>query len=126
MNFEDINILGNVLNDTWGSSNDDAGGSFKVVGKITGENKMTITCFVVVNLLNREEMQKEVDKAYDQLDKAANQYLKEVKSEFKSLSGRALKTKDTGHQPSAELINMSAYSQKGTALVRCIYSFDIE
>jgi len=126
MNFEEINILGNILNDTWGNSNENSGAAFKVVGKITGKNQMTITCFCVVNLLNREEMQREVDKSYDQLNKACNEYLKQVKKDFSKVGGRALKTKDLGSTPSAELINMSGYSQKGTALVRCVYKFEIK
>ena len=65
-------------------------------------------------------------KAYDQLNKACNEYLKEVKQQFKMSASRALKTKEMGHDSSVELINMSAYSQKGTALVRCVYNFEIE
>ena len=125
MNFEEINIIGNIIDDTFGKSNDNAGGAFKIVGKITGENRLSVTCMIVVNLLNKEEMQKEANKAYDQLSKACNEYLKMIKKDFKSFAGRTLKSKELGHDKNVELISMSSYSPKGTALVRCVYNFEV-
>ena len=58
-------------------------------------------------------------------DKACNVCLKDIKKEFKSAAGRALKTKETGKDHSVELMNMSSYSPKGTALVRNIYTFEV-
>ena len=84
MNFEEYNMLGNVINDNWGSSTDDSGGSFKVVARIVKENKLSITCMIVINLLNRQEMQKEASKAYEQCQKACNERLKQIKKDFKS------------------------------------------
>ena len=125
LNFEEINILGNIIDDTWGRSNDEIGGAFKLLAKITGENRLRITCMIVVNLLNRQEMQVEATKAYEQMNKSCNEYLKEIKKQFKAQSGRAIKSKELGHDQSVELIDMSAYSPKGTALVRCVYNFEV-
>tara|TARA_Y100000593_G_C4297166_1_gene331274 strand:- start:892 stop:1272 length:381 start_codon:yes stop_codon:yes gene_type:complete len=125
MNFEDINTLGNIVDPTYKDAYDGIG-SFKVLPKIVSEDRMEITCMVIVNLLNRSEMQKASSDAKASLDKACNACLKEIKKEFKTASGRALKTKKLGEpDASVELINMSAYSPKGTALVRCVYSFEI-
>ena len=126
MNFEEYNILGNIINDTWGISTDESSGSFKVIPKIMSDERMSITCMVIVNLLNRGDMKEESDKAYDQCRQACNSRLKDIKKEFKKMAGRALKTKDMGHDESVELINMSSYSQKGTALVRCVYNFEVK
>ena len=125
LSSSDYNILGSIINDTWGRSNEETAGALKISARIVGENKITVTCMVVVNLLNRSDMQKEAEKAYDQLNKLCNEYLKQVKKSFKVESGRSLKTKEHGHDTSIELINMSAYSQKGTALVRCVYNFEV-
>ena len=125
MNIEEYNILGRVIDPTYKDSYDSIG-SFKVLPKIISEDRMNITCMVVVNLLNRSEMQKASSDAKSSLDKACNSCLKEIKKEFKDLAGRALKTKQTNDGDySVELINMSAYSPKGTALVRAVYSFEI-
>jgi hypothetical protein len=125
MNFEEYRILGAIIDNTFGSDYKDAG-AFKTICKLVGESKMVCTCMVVVNLSNRQDMQKECSKSYDQLDKVCNQNLKRIKTEFKKQAGRALKTKQTGQDQSVELINMSSYSPKGTALVRCVYTFEVK
>lgn len=124
MNFEETNILASIIDPTYKDSYDSIG-SFKILPKIVSQNRMDITCMVIVNLLNRSEMQKASSDAKSSLDKACNGCLKDIKKEFKSASGRALKTKKLGVDESVELINMSAYSPKGTALVRSVYSFEI-
>jgi xylose isomerase len=126
VNNEEINILGNIINDGWGRSSEEAAGAFKVISKITSIDSMSITCMIVVNLLNRQEMQKECSKAYEQCKKACNETLKQIKKDFKAMSGRNLKSKEKGHDESVELISMSSYSPKGTALVRCIYNFEVK
>ena len=124
MNIEEIRILGSIIDPTYKDAYDSIG-SFKVLPKITSEKTLEITCMTIVNLLNRSDMNTEAKKAEDQLNKACNVCLKEIKKEFKSAAGRALKTKQKGSDTSIELINMSAYSPKGTALVRSIHKFEI-
>ena len=70
-------------------------------------------------------MKVEAKKAEDQLAKACNAKLKDIKSEFKLECGRALKTKQAGMIPSVELINMNVYSPKGLALVRNLFNFEV-
>ena len=124
MNAEEYNILGNIIDPTYRDSYDSVG-SFKVLPKIISEDRMEVTCMVVVNLLNRAEMQKASSDAKSSLDKACNETLKRIKKEFKQQAGRALKSKKVSEDKSVELINMSSYSPKGTALVRAVYSFEI-
>ena len=126
MNFEEYNTLGSIVEDMFGSAVSESNGSFKIVSKIVSENRLRITCIQVVNLLTRSDMKKESDKAYEQCAKACNEHLKLIKKEFKSKAGRALKTKKLGSDESVELINMSGYSEKGTALCRCVYNFEIK
>ena len=124
MNMEEYRILGNIIDPTYKDTYDSIG-AFKIIPKLIGENEMQVTCMTVVNLLNRSEMQQEANKAEDQLNKAGNACLKDIKKEFKLAAGRALKTKQKGKDLTVELINMSAYSPKGTALVRNVYTFEV-
>ena len=129
MNFREINILGNIINDGWGQisgESDLSSGSFKIISKITGEDRLRITCMVVTNLLDRREMQIEASKVYDQLNKACNERLKAIKKDFKTNAGRALKTKELGHDSSVELMNYNPHIPKGTSLIRCVYNFEIK
>jgi hypothetical protein len=127
MNFNELSVLGSILDDTYTDATEgrENNGSFKIIARLDGDAGMKITCMIVVNLLNRSEMRREASKAEDQLAQACNAKLKQVKKEFKDQCGRALKTKQGGVDHSVELMNMSAYSPKGTALVRNVYSFEI-
>lgn len=124
MNGEEYNILGTVIDDTFGKTTG-TDGSFKCIAKISKENTLTVTCMIVVNLLNREEMRSEAKRSEDQLNKLCNAYMKRVKESFKGQAGRALKAKQVSNDVSVELINMSSYSPKGTSLVRQVTVFDI-
>ncbi len=86
MNTQEYNILSAVTDTTYRDAS--VVGSFKIIPKITSEGTLTVTCMVVVNLLNRSEMKKESDKAADQLDKACNEEMKRIKKDFKSQAGR--------------------------------------
>jgi len=123
MNTREYNVLGMVTDTTYRDASD--AGAFKVIPKITRENVLTVTCMCVVNLLNRSEMQKESEKAADQLDKACNEEMKRIKKDFKTHAGRVLKTKKGSVDHSVELMSMSGYSAKGTALIRRVYQFEV-
>ena len=126
LSLQEYRILAGIINDTFGRSTDETAGAFKVSARILQQDKLEITCLVVVNLLNRSEMQKEASKAVEQLDKACNEYLKGIKKDFKAEAGKTLKVKETGRDMTTELINMSSYSPKGTSLIRCVYKFDLK
>lgn len=125
MNSEEINILGSIIEDMYGSAFNSYTGSVKCIMKITGLEKMTMTCMTVVNLGGRSEMQKAAKESEATLKKIAGECLKGVKKEFKSVSGRALKTKEVSSDSSVELMNYHAYSDKGTCLVRQVHVFEI-
>jgi len=125
VDFKEYNILGTIINDTFGQSYETTPGNFKTVAKILGEDRFKITSMCVVNLLNRNNMQKAAKEAEEQLIKATNEYLKKIKADFKKMSGRALKTKKGEHDLSVELLTMSGYSGKGTALIRTVCNFTI-
>jgi len=124
MNFEEYNILGNIVDDTFKAR--DKAGAFKIVAKIVSEDKLKVTCMTVVNLLDRRHMQEESDKARSQLEKACDGFMKDTKKEFKELAGRALKVKELGNDLSVELITMSAYSPIGKSLIRYVADFEIK
>ena len=125
MNFEETNILSNIVDPTY-DDNYHSIGSIKILPKIVSDGRLEITCMQIVNLLNRSEMQAEAEKGKRQLDQACNKCLTDIKKDFNKAAGRDLKTKKLGVDESVELINMSAYSPKGTALIRNVYSFEIK
>ena len=125
MNLEEINILSTVIEDLYGSAYESYAGSVKCIGKLTGENRLTTTCMMIVNLGNRSDMQRAAKDSEESLKKLAKDYLKTTKKDFKDRAGRALKTKEISSDTSVELMNYHAYSEKGTCLVRQVHVFEI-
>jgi len=125
MNFQDYNTLSTVINDTFGQTYEAQPGYMKCSVQIVGEDKMQMTSMSVVNLLTRSNMQVAAKDSESELQKLTNECLKRIKKDFKTMAGRALKTKKVSSDTSVELINMNIYSDKGTALVRQVHIFEI-
>lgn len=125
MNSEEIKILSTVIEDMYGSAFNSYTGTVKCIMKITGTDKMKMTCMTVVNLGNRTEMQTAARESEAMLKKHSAATLTRVKKEFKERAGRALKTKQVSSDSSVELMNYHAYSDKGTCLVRQEHDFEI-
>tara|TARA_X000001388_G_scaffold77253_1_gene77256 strand:+ start:365 stop:745 length:381 start_codon:yes stop_codon:yes gene_type:complete len=125
MNLEEINILSTIIEDLYGSAYEPYAGSVKCIMKITGENRLSLTCMMIVNMGNRSEMQQASRDSETSLKKISKDCLKNVKKSFKDKAGRALKTKEVSSDTSVELMNYHAYSAKGTCLVRQKHEFEI-
>lgn len=125
MNFEETNILSTVVEDLYGAAFQSYTGSIKCVMKITGEDKLTMTCMMVTNLGDRNQMQQAAKESENDLKKVGKDCMQNVKKLFKEKAGRALKAKEVSSDTSVELMNYHAYSDKGTALVRQVHVFEI-
>ena len=125
MNLQEINILSTIVEDLYGAAFQSYTGSIKCVMKISSENKLTMTCMMIVNLGNRFAMQQAARESEKDLKKIAKDCLDNVKKMFKEKAGRALKTKEISSDTSVELMNYHSYSEKGTALVRHVSIIEI-
>ena len=125
MNIEEINALGSIVEDMYGSAFQSYTGSIKCIMKISSENTLTMTCMMISNLGNRSQMQVASRECENDLKKIGKDCLSNVKKLFKQSVGRALKTKELSSDTSVELTNYHAYSDKGTALVRQVHVFEI-
>ena len=125
MNLEEINILSTVVEDLYGNAYESYAGSVKCIMKITGEDRLSMTTMMVVNLGNRSAMQQAVKENEQSLKKISRDCLKRVKKDFKDRVGRALKSKEVSSDSSVELMNYHAYSEKGTCLIRQVHVFEI-
>ena len=125
MNLQEINILSTIVEDLYGAAFQSYTGSIKCVMKISSENKLTMTCMMIVNLGNRFAMQQAARESEKDLKKIAKDCLDNVKKMFKEKAGRGLKTKEISSDTSVELMNYHSYSEKGTALVRHVSIIEI-
>jgi hypothetical protein len=125
MNLQEINILSTIVEDLYGAAFQSYTGSIKCIMKISSENKLTMTCMMIVNLGDRFAMQRAAKESEKDLKKIAKDCLDNVKKMFKEKAGRVLKTKEISSDVAVELMNYHSYSEKGTALVRHVSIIEI-
>ena len=127
LNFNEVNNLGQIIDTTWGKSSTPISPSMSIKAFLEGD-VMKITYTVVINLLADSPfaMRNTVSRYEDESIKVVNEVLKDIKSQFKELSGRALKTKELSSTDNVEMITFSAYSPKRTAYYRRFVNLQCE
>ena len=143
LNFEEVNILGNIINDTYGkgSTNYDEGGSrytvhgpgnqSSVVTKSTLHGEiLTVTSLSIVNLTSPSTQHQQISNCENELNQYIKKYISNVKKEFKKKekdggAGRALKCKQikNSERNSVEMINH--YNANRPAIVRRSIDFEV-
>tara|TARA_B100000214_G_C23972994_1_gene631173 strand:- start:2741 stop:3145 length:405 start_codon:yes stop_codon:yes gene_type:complete len=114
----EVNCLGQALETTWGRSSQSKGAqTHSTTGTLEG-NTLIIKCVTVITIMQDQDTRSQVKKYDNELKQMCKQYLKDVKSEFKELAGRALKAKQDREDDSIEIVSMCPYSAKRTAYYR--------
>lgn len=135
LTFEEVNILGQILNTTWGRCSTPRGdfpvGSapqFSIKGNIfsvtnpdfdvdeSAKNRMMINYTTVVTFRREHEAQAECARFAVEAEKLISDSVKSIKAEFKSSAGRTLNVKSVNKSDSLEIFhtgdNMSVYTQR--------------
>jgi tRNA U54 and U55 pseudouridine synthase Pus10 len=93
---------------------------------LVGDSGLQIKYTTVVTFASDLAMSQQMPTLESDAVQATNQYLKEVKKEFKKDVGRALKTKLTIATPSVEIISLQSHiSPKRTAYYRYDTLFEL-
>jgi len=140
LNFEEVNVLGNIINDTYGkgSTNYGEGGSrytsygpgthSSVVTKsaLHGET-LTVTSLSVINLSHIQTQHQEIAKCENELNQHVKKYIANVKKEFKKKenAGRALKCKQLKETERTNVEIISPYAENRRAIVRRSVDFEV-
>lgn len=126
MIFEEINILGDVIDTTWGKSSTDhkrnVFSSCKVgfLGKpLDGDIQMVITSTAVLSFGDIEEREREIRKASRDADSVIEACIKKIKEDFKDKAGRSLKIKKVG-EPSEDwdLLSLGQFNGRRDCLFK--------
>jgi len=127
MDFMDINLIGQAINDTWGKSSTGKSHTMSVKASLSGQ-QLTVKFVTIINLGSIHESEKAKKDSKEDGVKVIDQYIKDLKKNFKELAGgdRSLKLKETGDHDSLEVISMSAYNPRKTAYYRLNVLFDAE
>lgn len=119
MTLEEINILGDVINTTWGksSTNNNKGSVFSsckvgFLGQpLEGDIQIILTSSSISTFGTVEEREREMKKLSNDSDSVLDACLKKTKDDFKAKSGRTLKVKKVG-DPSEDwtLLSLGQFS----------------
>ena len=116
MTFDNVNILGNLINTTYGSSSS-AAGDYSIKCDLAGD-VMTLKYTTLVYFVSDRGLKDKISAGRDEAQSRLNDYLTKIKKEFKDVAGKALKTTDTGVQDDVELIQSTSNSPRKIAYYR--------
>lgn len=127
LSAKEIDILGQIVDTTWGRSSTAGGVSTMSVKTKIASNKMTVTYTTVVTVATNVALAQQIPGMNDQGKQAIDKYIKVVKDEFKDKAGRALTTKLLDAAPSLEVMSLQSHvSPRRTVIFRYITIFDIK
>ncbi len=146
LSFEEVNILGNLINDTFGkgstqtsynSAEDDGdpryggysagsktcktpGSVNSVVTKASlGGETLCVTSLCIVNLGLHGQQHQVISDTVNELNQYINAYMKSLKSDFKKKenAGRPLKTKEDKNKRTTDVQDINLYSERRQAYI---------
>ena len=124
---QEINQLGQITNNTWGYP----GGLNKKV-PTAGINvslqgsRMVCTYTTIVNLMGDRNLREQAQRFEEESVGIIKEYLKQVREQFREMSGRALKVKEIDSRDSIEIISTAVYTPKRSAYYRRFTTFEVE
>ena len=123
LTFEELNILGNIINYSFGSSSTkDAGYGITTT---LGGNLLTLKYATVVHFNSSDGLATQKKEHERQSNEMLNKKLAEVKADFREQAGRAIKLKEVSNKDDVELISATAYSERKIAYYRRAIVFEI-
>jgi len=133
LNFEEVNILGQLMNDTFGKSstgmgkykNDASGAGVAIKASLSG-NILILMAMAVKNLGTHGQQHHEITNCENELNQYINFYIKDLKSNFKNESGRALKCKQVKGSEITDVESINHYSPTRPSYIRRYIHFEIE
>ncbi len=123
MDNSDINVLGNVVNTTFGKSSS-PDGTYSIKCDLAGD-VMTLKYTTLVHFASESSLSQQVVRCADEATQRLNAYLTMVKKEFKSVADHALKTTKAGIDDNVELISATSNSPRKIAYYRMSATFTV-
>tara|TARA_A100001011_G_C14264529_1_gene824046 strand:- start:541 stop:972 length:432 start_codon:yes stop_codon:yes gene_type:complete len=140
LNFEEVNVLGNIINDTYGKASTNQGelgrgyspGGTGVPSSVATKaslhgDKLTITSLAIINLGPISSQHHEISKIENELNQHINKYVSNTKKEFKKKenAGRALKCKQIKDSERTDVEMINHYAATRRAYVRRCISYEV-
>jgi len=116
MTFKENNILGNLINTTWGKYSSPSG-THSITCDLAGEI-MTFKYTTIVHFASEQGVRDQVVRCSEEALQRLNSHMSTIKSDFKEAAGTSLKTKEVGGHDDVELIQATSNSPRKIAYYR--------
>tara|TARA_B100000282_G_scaffold282715_1_gene245752 strand:- start:989 stop:1384 length:396 start_codon:yes stop_codon:yes gene_type:complete len=121
--FEEVNILGNILNSAFGkSSTRDAG--YGITTSLAG-NSLTLKYQTVVHFNSADGLATQKKEQERQSNEMLEKKLQQIKKDFREEAGRAIKIKEQNNVDDLELISATANSHRKICYYRRTIVFEV-
>jgi hypothetical protein len=141
LSFEEVNVLGNLINDTYGKPSTQTGyssaeqggdpryGGYSAGGKGTANSvatkaslqgeRLCVTSLCIVNLGPHGHQHQVIQQTENELNQHINAYMKELKKNFKKkeYAGRALKAKEDKSKRTTDVQMINHYAETRQAYI---------
>jgi hypothetical protein len=116
MTFDEVNVLGNLINTTYGKSSS-AAGDYSIKCDLAGET-MTLKYVTVVHFASENSLRMQVNQCKEESHSRLSEYIANLKRDFKDISGNSLKASDSVMTDNVELIQSTSNSPRKIAYYR--------
>jgi len=134
LNFEEVSILGDLVNDTWGRSS--TGEEERQVGGLPNtfvtksslhNDKLIVTSLTIINLGAIGSQHQEIAKVENELNQLTKKYISNLKQNFKKKenAGRALKCKQIKDSERTDVEMINHYAATRRAYIRRSVTFEV-
>ena len=124
MTFDEVNILGNLINTTYGRSSSLAG-DYSIKCDLAGET-MTLKYSTIVHFASERALTMQVNQCKEEAHSRLSDYITNLKRDFRDLSGNSLKTSDSDMTDNVELIQSTSNSPRKIAYYRMHHVFTVD
>tara|TARA_R100000008_G_scaffold55344_1_gene33936 strand:- start:5177 stop:5593 length:417 start_codon:yes stop_codon:yes gene_type:complete len=124
MTFNDVNVLGNLVNTTYGKMSSPAG-DYSIKCDLAG-NTMTLKYTTLVHFVSETGLTEQVNRCKEESHSRLLDYVTKLKKDFKEASGNALKLTDVSMSDNVELIQSTSNSPRKVAYYRMNHTLEME
>tara|TARA_B100000214_G_scaffold369310_1_gene342159 strand:- start:89 stop:466 length:378 start_codon:yes stop_codon:yes gene_type:complete len=124
MDNQTVQILGQILDTTWGKSSTACSPTMSIKGSLAGDT-LTVSYTTIVHLASERNLRDQVKRFEEESVQLTNDFCKKCKNEFKSVSSSPLVLKQLNTNDSVELITASPFTPRRTAYYRRFTTYEV-
>jgi hypothetical protein len=121
LSIQQTNILGQILETSWGKSSD----IYKCKANIVGNDTLRVMYSTVVYLASERGMESQIPPVAEEANAIISNLISDCKKQYKDISGEALSLKEISQRDNVELVQASQVNPRRVVLYRKFADFSI-